>query len=216
MKKKLISLFLSAVLILSAFSVTAFSQETTKTEQWFAKNSNEFQMLATLYDSDYVKTDSFDIYFKDNKISIKNVTLFGDFKVDFIYNGDEAVFCPSGFPFIRFSVDDLMSDFDGALESVDIWENTVFVKSYEQKINSTVYYIEEFIYEDPEIDDSEVVHKYCFSGDELKLIITESEDRIYHTEIVSTDVSDSVFKLPIFSINLTPIFKMLQNIFFDY
>lgn len=216
MKKKILSLLLSVTLIFSMFSLTAFAQETTKTEQWITKNSSAFHLHVTLHNSDYVETDSYDVYQKNNKVSIKNVTLFGNFKVDFIYNGDDAIFCPSGFPFIHFLVDDDFINLDDTLESDDIGENTIFVKSYEQKINSTVYYIEEFIYEDPEIDDSEAVHKYCFLGDELKLVITKSKEQIIHTEIVSTDVNDNVFKLPFFSINLTPLFKMLQLIFSDY
>ena len=40
MKKKILSLLLSVTLVFSMFSLTAFAQETTKTEQWITKNSN--------------------------------------------------------------------------------------------------------------------------------------------------------------------------------
>lgn len=214
MKKKILSLLLSATLIFSMFSLTAFAQETTKTEQCLENGLQEFYSRITLYDDYNMEIDSYDIYLAGNKASIKNITLFDNFKIDCVYNGNKVFIYPSGFPFIHFQVeDDFSNDSYDSSETNDFSDKLTFVKSYEQKINSTVYYVEEFNYEDPEFDYSSEIQKYCFLGDELKLIIQESEDQITHTEIVSTDVDDNVFELPFFSINLTPFFKIIAGIF---
>lgn len=217
MKKKLLSLLLAATLVFSMFSFTAFAEETTRTEQWFEKGANEFCSRVTVCDVNYVITDSYDVYFKFNKMSVKNLTLFGNLKVNLVFDGEKTFFYPSGFPFIRFQIEGVFdADRGETFLTNDISDDLSFVKSYEQKINSTVYYVEEFVYMNPETDNSAEICKYCFLGDELKLVIAESEYNIIHTEIISNDVDDNVFKLPLFSINLTPIFKMIQNLLFDF
>lgn len=217
MKKKLLSLLLAATLVFSMFSFTAFAEEKTRTEQWLEKGLNEFCFHVTVCDTDYVITDSYNIYYKANKISFNNVTLFGNLKANVVFDGEKAFLYPSGFPFIHFQFEeDFEADQDENFVMTDILDDLSFIKNYEQKINSTVYYVEEFVYVDPEIDDSAEIYKFCFSGDELKLILTKSEYKITQNEIISNDVDDNVFKLPLFSINLTPIFRMIQNLLFDY
>ena len=69
MKKKILSLILSATLIFSVFSLTAFAQEKTRAETWIENYTNEIHFKTiTNFDNEEIV---FEMYIKNNKLLLK-------------------------------------------------------------------------------------------------------------------------------------------------
>lgn len=203
--KKILSLFLSALFIFGAFSINAHAQEPTKTDLWFEnEKAFEFSADVTVYSED-TKDYSYTAFVKGQNICLKNVPFINYAKVNLIINGDNIYMCFSKFPFVYFQFDGEQLD----LEELELRELMTFIGCYEKTINSNNYYVEEFL------DDESITYKFCFSGEELKLIITEDEYTETYQEISYEPVNDSVFEPPFFSINITPLFKLIEKIFFN-
>lgn len=209
MKKKLLSLLLAATLVFSMFSFTAFAEEKTRTEQWFEKHSDEFHLKATM---DFDETIEYEVYTKNGKMKLENMPS-GDSKVDMIYDGEKCIIYYSRFPFLHFEfpLDDFEADsFDDLFPMTDI--AFTYVGSTTKMLGSKEYYVE-LITDDEIYDEStSVVYEYWFDGEEL-VMITDANDPDIKLEIISTEIDDSEFEPPFFSINLTPFFEFFLRIF---
>lgn len=213
--KKAISIIMSVILIISVFSLNAFAA-TTKTETLLNKLNTEKEVAVTLTAGDIplfgANSDATDtIYIKDDKVAY-------DYKAGFInarlvLDDDEIIAFLPIFPYVHVKLD------SKAIGSVDLWgiinEATNitlgvlnYVKSYEEEIDGKTYYVEEFN------DRAQVTSKFCYEGDELRILkVTDARTgSVQNTyfEDISFEVDDSIFKLPLISFDLTPI---LQGLF---
>lgn len=208
MKKKILSLLLAATLVFSMFSFTAFAEETTRTEQWFEKHSDEFHFKATV---DVDEIIEYEVYVKNGKMKLGNMPS-GDSKVDMIYDGEKCIIYYSRFPFLHFefSLDDFEADSFEDLLPMDT--AFTYVGSTTKTLDSKEYYVE-LITNDKIYDEStSVIYEYWFDGEDLAMI-TVADDPDMKLEIISTEIDDSEFELPFFSINLTPFLEFFLRIF---
>lgn len=208
MKKKLLSLLLAATLVFSMFSFTAFAEETTRTEQWFEKHSDEFHFKATL---DVDETIEYEVYVKNGKMKLKNMPS-GDSKVDMIYDGEKCIIYYSRFPFLYFAF--TLDEFDADSFEDLLPTDTAFtyVSSTTKTLGSKEYYVELITNDEIYDESTSDVYEYWFDGEEL-VMITVADDPDIELEIISTEINDSEFKPPFFSINLTPFLEFFLRIF---
>lgn len=211
MKKKILSLLLSATLIFSMFSLTAFAQETTKTEAWFEEHIQEIHYkVTTEFDNNI---NEYEYYLKDSNFLIKNVPstdLHANLNIS--YNGEICCIYLSKFPFIHVTIPVDSNNFsplgDLPLSFEDLFDTLYYIDSYTKTVNSKEYYVEAFSI-DKNLNEYSEVTEFYFEEDELKFVL----DNEYRMEFISTQIDDSVFEPPFFSINLTAIFTIISQIF---
>ena len=209
MKKKILSLLLSATLIFSMFSLTAFAQETTKAQTWIENHAHEihFKTISNFDNSENV----YEFYVKNDKMLIKNAPMENFINLDVLYDGESYYIYPSKFPFLHF----MITDGTGYNPAQDIIPTSLdgyyFIKSYTKTINSKEYYVEAFN-DFEEYNGYSSLIEFIFEDDELKFIASD-DDFDSRIEIISTQVDDSVFEPPFFSINLTAIFTIISRFF---
>lgn len=203
--KRIISIFLVALFVFGSFSINSFAQEATKTDLWFENEKTwEFSSDITVYAGDF-EIYSYEAYVKNSKMHFKNLPFGNNAKIDLIFDGDNLFFYFSKFPFFYFKIDNELLD----LEEPELQEQMTLIWSGKQTIKSTEYYVEEFSDNDTE------TYKFCFSDDKLELIISKNEFSETYSYISYEQIDDRVFELPFFSINLTPLYKLIEKLFFD-
>lgn len=203
--KRIISIFLVALFVFGSFSINSFAQEATKTDLWFEnEKALEFSSDITVYAGNF-EIYSYEAYVKNSKMHFKNLPLGNNAKIDLIFDGDNLFFYFSKFPFFYFKIDNELLD----LEEPELQEQMTLIWSGKQTIKSTEYYVEEFSCNDTE------TCKFCFSDDKLELIIFKNEFSETYSYISYEQIDDRVFELPFFSINLTPLYKLIEKLFFD-
>ncbi len=202
MKKFTSTVLTVIILIISVFSVNAFAQEQTRAEKWMQNFGNhELEIKATSYYAGQ-KTVS-KLYIKGKNIAaISTLPLSKHYTAEIkavIKDGYSYLYLTS-FPFLHIKV---KTD-DNIFQSINPIE-LIYLKSYELQDGSTTYYVEEFTYKN-----SDALIKYYFVGDKLMRIESDGTDEYgdYSSsviEILSDNVDDSKFRVPFFSINISPL-----------
>ncbi len=216
--KKIISLILTVVLMLSVCSISAFAAD-TKTENLFDKIEDTKEISVTFRTG---RGDEFgDSYSVINTVHMKGEEIAYDFDNGFFKlrtltdDGKLVSFLPS-FPFIHMTVVNLPFinvDVWGLIEKISDFtmEFLVFVRSYETEIDGVTYYVEEFS------DRGSVINSFYYVGDDLKVLKAQdfAKKTIQYTyfDNVSLEVEDSVFDRPLISFELTAVLSFLLMIF---
>ena len=195
-------------------SLTAFAQETTKTEAWFEEHLQEMHCKITSEINNNIT--EYEYYIKNDKFSLKNVPVAElNINLDASYNGESCFICPSAFPFIHFTIPveaDVISPLgDLSLLIEEGLDSIYYIGSYTKTAGSKEYYVEAFS-DTENYDEYSTVSEFWFDGENLKFVLN-SADPDYRIDIISTQVDDSVFEPSLFSINLTPFFTLIAKIF---
>lgn len=217
--KKLISVFLALILMLSVLCVNTFAADKTKTESLF-NAVEENKEIAVTFKTGKSK-DFGDSYSAVNTVYLKGEKVAYDFNngtitIRTLLDGDCFISYIKSFPFVHMRVKELpFGDFD-------LWQTIkgysdftmdflVFTKAYETEIDGVNYYVEEFS------DRGSVINSFFYVGNELKILKAQDfeKDTIQYTyfENVSLNVDDSVFDLPKISFDFTVMMKWLISIF---
>ncbi|MBQ2841646.1 MAG: hypothetical protein IJE72_01265 [Clostridia bacterium] len=212
--KKLISVLIaSIILLLSVCSVNAFAA-TPKTDVLLNKLENATEVSVTLRAGE---TKLFGIIPAQisNTIAIKGNNICYQYNAGFINarivaNEDGIYGFMPTLPYFYVKMD------FNPIKGADVWSMvlgaadltqalTRYLKSYEETVNGTSYYVEEY-------DDREfVTSKFYYVGDDLKMLVvtdssTDSVQCTYFDEI-SFKVDDSMFNTPKMAFDLTPLLK---------
>lgn len=205
--KKILAVIFALIFTMSAFSVTSFAAD-TKTQALVEKAKNGKEVAVTFTAGNTVLGSSTDkIYIKGDYAAYDYSTGFLTIRV-VIRDNTAYAYLPA-VPFFYVKVDSL------GLGTLDVWSLIEkaggvtfsvlsYQKSYEGEVNGKTYYIEEYN------DRAQVTSKFCYEGDELKLLNvydarTFSTQNTYF-ENISFTVDDSVVKKPS-GIDLTPFLK---------
>ena len=214
MKKTLSVLFASIILVMSVFSVNAFAA-TPKTDALLDKLETATEVSVTLRAGE---TRLFGIIPSQisNTIAVKGNNICYQYDAGFlnarIVANDDGIFgYMPALPFFYVKMD------YNPIKGADVWSMvlgaadltqalTRYLRSYEETVNGTTYYVEEY-------DDREfVTSKFYYVGDELKMLRVEdvSKKTVQYTyfDNISFEVDDSVFDTPIFAIDLTSILML--------
>ena len=207
MKKFVSTVLTILILITSVFSLNAFAQEQTRAEQWmqdFTNQEMEMRITTTLYGEETIS----ELYFKDGKIASTFYIPFYEninAKTKVIINNGYIYIIFPDFPFVHFKTE-ITEDMLIFPEASEL----TYIKSYEEQNGSITYYIEEFTTE------QNMICKYYFIGDNLIRIEAEGTDEYgEHSssviEILSDEVEDSIFRIPFFSINISPFIESFYH-----
>ncbi len=216
--KKITSLILAVVLMLSVCSFSTFAAD-TKTETLFDAIEETKEVSVTF------RTGMGDEFGKSysviNTVYMKGEDIAYDFDNGFFKlrtltdDGKLVSFLPA-FPFIHVTVINLPFvniDVWGLIEKVSDFtmDFLVFVRSYETEIDGVTYYVEEFS------DRGSVINSFYYVGDDLKALKAQdfAKKTIQYTyfDNVSLEVEDSVFDRPLVSLELTALLSFLLMIF---
>lgn len=214
--KKFFSMALTfAILVVSIFSLNAFAAETTKTEALLEKMNTSKEIAVTLRTGkDGVFGSAYSV---TNTIYVKNDELAYDFdngtvKLRAVMTDGKIVGFMPAFPFFYMKISSPLTDGGDMWGIIKNLSNITMgilyhVGSYSEAVDGTTYYVEEFN------DREDVTSKFYYSGDELKMLRVEdtSKNSVQYTyfDNISFTVDDSVFDVPVFAIDLTPIMKIL-------
>ena len=210
--KKVLSVILAAVMIFSFCAVSAFAAQ-TKTDALLDKVANTKEMQVKVKSgSTMLGSSTTTYYIKNNKAAYEFSNGFLTVRV--VYSdGDIYAYLPM-LPFfyaklsdtglVKLDIPALLKSAMGVTSAV-----TVFEKSFNETIDGTEYYVEQYN------DRAQAVLKYCYIGDELKLLkvtnrtgtALESTQYTYF-ENYSFSVDESVVKVP-GGIDVTPFLKTL-------
>ena len=213
--KKIISVILSAViLVMSAFSVNAFAQEQTRVEKWYENLTDitEYELImktkignmeadARCYCENGDIAIVTDIPLSDEKdIGIKAIAKDGCFYLTF----------PS-LPFLYLKYDLEETPISDVFSETVSYEDLTLINAGETNEYGTTYYLEEYSV------DENVSVKYYFEGENLCFSVASEVDEEgnefeYISKFVSFEVDDSVFEIPWYSINITPIVILLSEL----
>lgn len=200
--KKFTSVFLTTIiLVMSVFSVNAFAQEQTRTEKWI-QNFTDYEFEARITNSINGEKSDAKMYVKD-----RNFAIICDFPLSYnittkiktvIKDGYFYVYSPY-FPFVSLkneSIDDMLIISEAG--------ELIYIQSYEEQIGSDTYYVEEFT------NEYNAITKSYFLGDDLVKTESKAIDEYgnYESsvmEIVSHEVKNSVFFVPLFSIDFSKV-----------
>lgn len=213
MKKIISAALVAVILVISVFSVSAFAQEQTKAEKWDDKDLMQFEaFIRSETDGEIVNAH---MYIKDKKISFisefpltdnKDVTM----KV-IISDGHFYLIFPS-FPFfyLKYEITDELLPYIGKISATD---ETTLVNCTEITDGDTIYYVEEYVY------NNGTSSKFYFVGDELYKLESKAFDEYgvslkSEIQIVTCEVDDSMFEIPWYSINLTPLLIIISESYF--
>ncbi len=212
--KKILSVILATVIILSAFCVNAFAAETPKTDALLDKLETATEVSVTLKAGN---TALFGILPADitNTVAVKGNTIVYEYNAGFIQArivaNDKGIygFLPA-LPYFYVKLD------KNPLDGADIWAlikdaaNLTqgfieYQETYKETVDGVEYTVEE--YNDREF----VTSKFYYKDDILKMLkvedsSTHSVQYTYFDEI-TFDADDSIFEVPLLAIDLTPILK---------
>lgn len=214
MKKTFSILIVSIILIMSVFSVNAFASETPKTDALLDKLETATEVSVTLRAGE---TKLFGVMPATitNTVSVKGNNICYEYNAGFIkariVTADDGIYgYMPNLPFFYVKMD------TNPLKDADVWSMvlkaanltqafTRYIKSYEETVDGTKYYVEEY-------DDREfVTSKFYYVGNELKmLVVTDSStDSVQYTyfDDISFDVDDSMFCVPSAAFDLSPLLK---------
>lgn len=213
MKKSISILIASIILIMSVLSVNAFAAS-PKTDALLDRLETATEVSVTIRSGE---TKLFGVLPATitNTFAVKGNNVCYEYSAGFlkarIVAADNGVygFMPT-LPFFYVKMD------TNPLAGANVWSMvlsaanltqafTRYLRSYEETIDGTNYYVEEY-------DDREfVTSKFCYIGDELKmLIVTDSSTgsvQYTYFEDISFSVSDSMFTVPAAAIDLSPMLK---------
>ncbi|MBQ3603604.1 MAG: hypothetical protein IJA02_07180 [Clostridia bacterium] len=219
--KKVLSVFIAAVIIVaSTLSLNAFAAD-TKTEALFNKIEAAQEVSVTLKAGNVnlfgaipmTATDT--IYVKGNKIAYE-YGLGGIISARVVYDGENVYGFIPELPlfFVKLNGD--------AIGKPDVWsllgsasDITLGVldyqKSYNEIYNNTEYFVEEFN------DRAQVTSKFYYIGDSLKMLRVEDAQtgsvQYTYFENISFSVADSIFAVPAEGFDLTILLKSLFEAF---
>ncbi len=213
MKKTLSVLIASIILVMSVFSVNAFAA-TPKTDALLDRLETANEVSVTMRAGE---TKLFGVMPATitNTIAVKGNNVCYEYSAGFIkariVAADDGIygFLPT-LPFFYVKMD------TNPLKGANVWAMvlsaanltqtlTRYLKSYEETVDGTKYYVEEY-------DDREfVTSKFYYVGDDLKmLVVTDSSTgsvQYTYFDDISFSVSDSMFEVPTAAFNLSPILK---------
>ncbi len=213
MKKFLSATLAAVILLVSVFSVNIFALNTTKTEALINKIKETREVAITLTAGDVEAFGEFlsatdTIYIKGDSIAYEHSMELLTARV-VLNDGDFYGFIPAvPYFYVKAAAP--------GISSMDIWAvinditNISFgimkhVRSFEEEYEGETYYVEEFN------DRAQVTSKFYYDGDDLKIlkVIDKKTNsmQITYFENISFTVDDSIFQLPTFALDLTPMFK---------
>ena len=212
MKKTLSILIASIIFVMSFFSVNAFASEAPKTDALLDKLESATEVSVTMRAGE---TKLFGLM----PSTVTNTIAIKGNDVCYEYNAGSikirVVACDKGvYAFLPslpiFYVKMAINPIKGAnvwamvLNAADLTQAlTRFIKSYNETVDGTNYYVEEY-------DDREfVTSKFYYVGDDLKmLVVTDSSTgsvQYTYFDNISFDVDDSTFDVPVIAFDLTPL-----------
>ena len=213
MKKTLSVLIASVILVMSFFSVNAFAA-TPKTDALLDKLETATEVSVTIRSGE---TNLFGFLPATitNTFAVKGNNLCYEYRAGFlkarIVTADDGIygFLPT-LPFFYVKMD------TNPIKGANVWSMilsaahltqalTRYLKSYEETVDGTKYYVEEY-------DDREfVTSKFYYVGDDLKmLVVTDSSTgsvQYTYFDDISFTVSDSMFDVPASAFDLSPLLK---------
>ncbi|MBQ2903643.1 MAG: hypothetical protein IJE48_04525 [Clostridia bacterium] len=214
MKKTISVLIASIILIMSVLSVNAFAADTPKTDALLNKLETATEVSVTLRAGE---TRLFGIIPAQisNTIAVKGNNICYQYDAGFlnarIVANDEGIF--GYMPILPFFY--VKMDYN-PIKGADVWSMvlgaadltqalTRYLRSYEETINGTNYYVEEY-------DDREfVTSKFYYVGDDLKMLVVSdsSTGSVQYTyfDDISFKVDDSMFTAPAMAFDLSPLLK---------
>ena len=213
MKKTLSVLIASIILVMSVFSVNAFAA-TPKTDALLDKLETATEVSVTMRAGETMLFGAMPATVT-NTIAVKGNDICYEYNAGFIkariVAADDGIYgyLPSlPFFYVKMGINPLKGANVWAmvLEAANLTQAfTRYLKSYEETRNGTTYYVEEY-------DDREfVTSKFCYVGDDLKmLIVTDSSTgsvQYTYFDDISFTVSDSMFEVPVLAFDLSPILK---------
>ena len=215
MKKTLSVILATIILVMSVFSVSAFAAE-TKTDALLKKLKDSKEVAVSLQAGDIPllgnKSDASDIiYIKGDKAAYEYKASFINIRV--VLDDDEIIaFIPS-FPYIHVKLETkaLGSINLEALinEATSLTSGVLnYVDTYEEDLGGVKYTVEEYN------DRAQVTSKFYYKGDELRILKVEDKKTFSvqntYFENIEFEVDDSIFELPLISLDVTPL---LQGLF---
>ena len=213
MKKSISVLIASIILVMSVFSVNAFAAS-PKTDALLDRLETANEVSITLRSGE---TKLFGVMPATitNTFAVKGNNICYEYSAGFlkarIVANDKGIygFMPT-IPYFYVKMD------TNPLKGANVWSMvlgasdltqafTRYLKSYEETVDGTKYYVEEY-------DDREfVTSKFYYIGDDLKmLIVTDSSTgsvQYTYFDDISFKVDDSMFEVPALAFDLSPILK---------
>ncbi len=205
MKKTLLSVIFALSLSVMFF-VTASATETTKAEEWYNETHAVTGMIMEVTaEAEGVEVKE-TLYSKGEKSAAE--VMVGNSLIRIITDSKDIIIFSPDMPYIHIKYRGMAEDI---ISSIPMPDTSIFlptfVEAYEETVGETVYYVEEFVYEEENI-----VYKYYFIGDELDKIDALGKENgvTVNTvmDIISYEVDDSVFKVPWYSINIAFLVKL--------
>ena len=211
MKKTLSVLIASIILIMSVFSVNAFAAS-PKTDVLLDKLETANEVSVTLRAGE-TRLFGFLPATITNTFAVKGNNVCYEYGAGFlkarIVATDSGVygFLPTlPFFYVKMNTNPLKGAnvWSMVLSAADLTQAfTRYLKSYEETVDGTKYYVEEY-------DDREfVTSKFYYVGDELKMLeVTDSSTgsvQYTYFDDISFSVSDSMFEVPAAAIDLSPV-----------
>lgn len=205
MKKTLFSVIFALALSVMLF-VTASATETTKAEEWYSEAHAVTGMIMEVTAETEGVEVSQTLYSKGEKSAAE--LMVGNSLIRIITDSKDIIIFSPDMPYIHIKYRGMAEDIISSTPMPNLSKFLpTFVKAYEETEGETVYYVEEFIY-----NDGNIVYKYFFAGEELdKIEAVGQEDGITVKtvmDIISYEVDDSVFKVPWYSINIAFLVKL--------
>lgn len=210
--KRFISLTLAIVMIFALMSTMAFAAD-NKTDALLSKVANATEMQVTVRSGDTAMGSSATTYYIKGNAAAYEFTN-GFFKVRVVYrDGNVYAYLPI-LPFfyakltntglVKLDIPALLKSAMGLTKTITVYEGAA-----EETIDGVTYYVETYN------DRAQAVLKYCYTGDELKLLKvtnrtgTAAESVQYtYFDSYSFSVSDSIVAVPT-GIDVSPLFKTL-------
>lgn len=205
--KKITAFILAAVMMLSVFSVCTFAAD-TKTQTFIDKAKSGKEVAVTFTSGNtFLGSSTSTVSIKGNAAAYDFTN--GIFKVRVVIRDNTAYAYFPVLPLFYVKVDSL------GLGTMDVWKLlekasgiTFTILNFkgcgQEEVNGKSYYVETFN------DRAQVTSKFCYEGDDLKLLNvyddrTRSTQNTYFEDI-SFSVSDSTVAKPV-GFDLTPLLK---------
>ena len=214
MKKTISILIASIMFVMSVFSVNAFAADTPKTDALLDKLETATEVSVTIRSGETMLFSILPATIT-NTVAVKGNNVCYEYSAGFlkarVVANDEGIFgyMPT-LPFFYVKMD------SNPLKGANVWAMvleaanltqafTRYLKSYEETVDGTTYYVEEY-------DDREfVTSKFYYVGDELKMLIVNdsSTGSVQYTyfDDISFKVDNSMFTAPAMAFDLSPLLK---------
>lgn len=208
--KKSLSVILVVTMLFSLLTVGAFAANKPKTDTLLEKVNEMDEIKVSLKaGTTGLGTSADTFYVKGNSVAYEYTT--GFFKVRVLLtDGDAYAYFPSlpfffvkvnGTGLVNIDVKKIIKTATGLTRGVLHYE-----KNYEETIDGTKYYVEQYN------DGAKVTLKFCYVGDDLKLLrVTDAQtNSVQNTyfESISYDFDDNIVKKPT-GLDVTPLLKWL-------